>query len=420
MTAIREPLPPALSAPRLDVDRIRRDFPILQTSVRGKPLVYLDNASTSQKPQAVIDAVSRFYSTLNANIHRGVHRLSELASLTYEAVRDKARGFLKAAAADEIVFVRGTTEALNLVAQAFARPRLQPGDEILVTTMEHHSNIVPWQLVCEQTGAVVRVAPINDAGEIRLDELEARLTPRTRIVAVAHASNVLGTVNPVRRIADLAHAVGATVVVDGAQSVPHLPVDVQALGCDFFACSGHKMLGPTGVGLLYGRLHLLESMPPWQGGGGMIARVSFEETTFAPVPARFEAGTPAIAEVAGFGAAIEYFDAVGLDAIRQYEDDLLAYAVFRLSAVPGVRLIGEPRDRVSVLSFVMDGVHPHDIGTVLDAEGIAIRAGHHCAQPLMQRFGVPSTARASLSLYNTRAEVDALVGGLGKVAEVFG
>jgi cysteine desulfurase/selenocysteine lyase len=405
----------------LDVGRIREDFPALHQLVRrGRRLVYLDNAATTQKPRAVIDAIARFYSSENANIHRGVHYLSERATLAYEAVRRQVAEFLGAASEREIVFTRGTTEAINLVAGSYARSVLRPDDEVLITTMEHHSNIVPWQLVCEERGAQLRAVPITDSGELELEVLDRMLGPRTRVLALAHVSNALGTVNPVKRLAALARERGVVVLVDGAQSAPHLPIDVQDLGCDFFACSGHKLFGPTGIGVLYGRQALLESMPPWQGGGDMIETVTLQRSTYAAPPARFEAGTPAIAQAIGLGAAIQYLRGVGLPAIRAWEAELLDYATERVRSIAGVRLIGTPRDRVGVLSFLLDGVHPHDLGTVLDDEGIALRAGHHCAQPVMQRFGVPATARASFAFYNTRDEVDALVGGIERARRIFG
>jgi cysteine desulfurase / selenocysteine lyase len=409
----------ATITPALDVERLRRDFPILAQPIRGKPLVYLDNAATSQKPRSVIDAVSRFYSSENANIHRGVHYLSEQATAAYDAVRARVASFLNAASTAEIVFTRGTTEGINLVAQSWARSRLQPGDEILITEMEHHSNIVPWQLVAGQTGAVVRAIPITDAGELELATFDRLLTERTRLLAVTHLSNALGTINPVRWMVARARERGIVTLVDGAQSAPHLPVDVQALGCDFFACSGHKLFGPTGVGVLYGRAELLEAMPPWHGGGDMIETVTVERSTYAPPPARFEAGTPMIAEVVGLGAALDYIEGVGRAAIGSWEEDLLAYATDRVRELDGVRLIGTAREKAAVLSFVVEGVHPHDVGAVLDDEGIAIRAGHHCAQPLMRRLGLSATARASFSFYNTREEVDALVRGLQRVQAVF-
>jgi cysteine desulfurase/selenocysteine lyase len=409
----------AAAIPALDVERLRQDFPILGQQLRGKPLVYLDNAATSQKPHTVIDAVTRFYSAENANIHRGVHYLSERATVAYGAVRERVARFLNAASAGEIVFTRGTTEAINLVAQSWGRSSLRAGDEILITGMEHHSNIVPWQLVAAQTGATVRAVPITDAGELDLDACDRLLTERTRLFAMVHLSNALGTVNPVRELVARARARGAVTLVDGAQSAPHLPVDVQALGCDFYAFSGHKVFGPTGVGVLYGRAALLERMPPWQGGGDMIETVTLERSTFAAPPARFEAGTPMIAEVIGLGAALDYVETVGKAAMGAWEEELLAYATERVRELEGVRIIGTAREKASVLSFVVDGVHPHDVGAVLDDDGIAIRAGHHCAQPVMQRFGVPATARASFAFYNTRDEVDALVRGIRRVQTVF-
>jgi len=407
------------TTPTLDVERLRKDFPILSRRVRGKPLIYLDNAATSQKPRAVIDAMSRFYGSENANIHRGVHYLSEQATVAYDAVRARVARFLNAASPGEIVFTRGTTEAINLVTQSWGRSALGPGDEILITGMEHHSNIVPWQLVAGQTGATVRAVPITDAGELDLEAFDRLLGDRTRVFAVVHVSNALGTVNPVRELVARARDRGVVTLVDGAQSAPHLPVDVQALGCDFYAFSGHKLFGPTGVGALYGRAALLERMPPWQGGGDMIETVTLERTTFAPPPARFEAGTPAIAEVIGLGAALEYVGSVGQAAIRAWEEELLTYASERFRELDGVRVIGTAREKASVLSFVVDGVHPHDVGAVLDDDGIAIRAGHHCAQPVMRRFGVPATARASFAFYNMRDEVDALVRAVGRVRTVF-
>ena len=402
-----------------DVARLREDFPILHRSVHGKPLVYLDNAATSQKPQCVIDSEARYYAELNANIHRGVHALSQQATDAYEAARDTVRRFINAARREEIVFVRGTTEAINLVAASWGQ-RLQPGDEILITEMEHHSNIVPWQLLCERSGAVLRVAPIDDAGELMLDEFERLLGPRTRLVAVTHLSNALGTINAVKRIIELAHAKGVVVLIDGAQAAPHLEIDVQALDCDFYAFSGHKLYGPTGVGVLYGKAALLEAMPPYQGGGDMIREVTFAKTTFNDLPYKFEAGTPHIAGVIGLGTAIDYVSAIGFDAIAAHERELLAYATEQARAVSGLRLIGTARDKASILSFVLDGVHPHDIGTILDGEGIAVRTGHHCAMPVMEHFHVPATVRASFALYNTRAEVDALLRAVRKVQEVFG
>jgi cysteine desulfurase/selenocysteine lyase len=403
----------------LDVARVRQDFPILSQRVRGKPLVYLDNAATSQKPRRVIDAVSRFYASQNANIHRGVHYLSEQATVAYDAARGRVARLLNAAMPSEVVFTRGPTEAINLVAQSWARNQLRPGDEILITEMEHHSNIVPWHLVASQTGAVVRAVPVSEVGELDLAAFDRLLTDRTRILALTHVSNALGTINPVRWMVARARERDVVTVVDGAQAVPNLPIDVQSLGCDFFAFSGHKVLGPTGVGALYGRADLLEAMPPWQGGGDMIETVTLDRSTFAPPPARFEAGTPMIAEVIGLGAALEYLEEVGHAAIGAWEEELLGYATERVRELDGVRLIGTAREKAAVLSFVVEGVHPHDVGAVLDDDGIAIRAGHHCAQPLMRRFGVPATARASFAFYNTRDEVDALVRGLLRVRSVF-
>jgi len=400
-----------------DVERIRGEFPIFRRPIRSRPLVYLDNAATSQKPQAVIDAVSRFYTTDCANIHRGVHLLAERATEAYEQARAKVRRLLGARRADEIVFVRGATEAINLVADSFGR-RFQPGDEIVISALEHHSNIVPWQMLAERTGAVLRVVPVDERGEFLADEYRRLLGAKTRLVAVAHVSNALGTVLPLEEIIALAHGHDAPVLVDGAQAAPHLPVDVAALDCDFYAFSGHKIYGPTGIGVLYGKAALLESMPPYQTGGGMIRSVAFEKTTFAPVPCRFEAGTPDIAGAIGLAAAVDFVEEIGLEAIARHESRLLDYATERLSAIAGVRLIGTASRKASILSFVLDGVHPHDVGTILDAEGIATRTGHHCAQPLMDRFGVPATTRASLGLYNTRDEIDALAAGLEKVSEV--
>jgi cysteine desulfurase / selenocysteine lyase len=402
-----------------DVQKIRAHFPILFQRVNDKPLVYLDNAATSQKPRAVIDAITRYYENDNANIHRGVHALSQRATNDYEAARETVRRFVNAGQLGEIVFVRGATEGINLVAQTYGRAQVHSGDEVLITAMEHHSNIVPWQILCEEKGAKLRVAPMNDAGELLLDEFEQLIGSRTKIVAVPHVSNALGTINPLRKMVELAHAHNAVVVVDGAQAAPHLTIDVQALDCDFYTFSSHKVYGPTGIGALYGKAALLEAMPPYQGGGDMISSVTFEKTTYNKLPHKFEAGTPDIAGVIGLGAAISYVNQLGLDRIALYEHDVLGYATHVVSAIPGVRLVGTARERAGVLSFVMDGIHPHDIGTILDQEGIAIRTGHHCAQPVMDRFGIPATARASFALYNTREEVDALVRGIKKVQEVF-
>lgn len=402
-----------------DAYRVRRDFPILNQTVHGHPLVYLDNGATSQKPQCVIDAVNDYYCWNNANVHRGVHTLSERATHAYEQAREVVGRFINASHHHEIIFVRGTTEAINLVAQSYARPRLRPGDEILITEMEHHSNIVPWQIVCQQTGARLRVVPINDAGELQLDKYAELLGPRTRLVGVVHLSNSLGTINPVREIIDAAHARGIPVLVDGAQAVPHIPVDVQALGCDFYAFSGHKIYGPTGIGILYGKPDLLEAMEPYQGGGEMIRRVTFEESWYNIVPYKFEAGTPNIAGAIGLGTALEYLAQFGLEAVGEYEDALLARATEAVSDLSGLRIIGTAAQKGGILSFVMDGVHPHDIGTILDTEGVAIRAGHHCTMPLMTRYGIPGTARASFAIYNTKEDVDALIRGIEKAREVF-
>jgi cysteine desulfurase/selenocysteine lyase len=410
----------ASGAAPLDIARIREEFPALQQLVRGRPLVYLDNAATTQKPRRVIEAVSSFYARDNANIHRGVHQLSERATAAYEAARDRVAGFLNAADRREVIFVRGATEGINLVAQSYARPRLAPGDEILVTAMEHHANIVPWQLVCEQTGARLRVAPMTNRGELLLDEFQRLLTERTRLAVFVHVSNVLGTVNPVARMTALAHEAGAVVLVDGAQAVSHAPVDVRALDADFYVFSGHKMYGPTGIGVLYGKTARLESMPPWQGGGDMIASVSFERTTYNELPYKFEAGTPHIAGAVGLGEAVAAIESIGLDRIAAHERRLLEYAVGRLGEVPGLQLVGTAPGKAAIVSFTIDGVHPHDIGTVLDMEGVAVRAGHHCCQPLMHRLGLGATTRASFGLYNTRQEVDALAAALARVREVFG
>jgi cysteine desulfurase/selenocysteine lyase len=407
-------------APPFDVERVRADFPILHRLVHGKPLVYLDNAATTQKPRAVIDAISAYYEGSNANVHRGVHTLSELATDAYDGARATVRGFLGAARDSEIVFVRGATEGINLVAQSFARPRLKAGDEVLITGMEHHSNIVPWQLVCEQTGAVLRVVPITDAGELEPGGFERLLSERTRLVALNHVSNALGTVNPVADMIRAAHARGVPVLVDGAQAAPHLAVDVQELGCDFYTFSGHKVYGPTGIGALYGRQAHLEAMVPYQGGGDMIRSVTLEKTEFNVPPYKFEAGTPNIAGAVGLAVALDYLEDLGLDAVAAHEHALLELATEHVGAIPGVRLIGTAHDKAAVLSFVVDGVHPHDVGTVLDSEGIAVRAGHHCAQPVMDRFGVSGTVRASFALYNTAAEVGALMRGLRRVKEIFG
>ena len=405
--------------PALDVRRLRAEFPILATSVRGRPLVYLDNAATSQKPKAVIEAIRRYYMTQNANVHRGVYALSELATAAYEAVREKARVFLNARTEQEIVFVRGTTEAVNLVAASWGRTNLRSGDEVLVSAMEHHSNIVPWQLVCEARGAKIRVIPMNQHGELELDQYERLLEGPVKLVAVAHISNSLGTLNPVSEMTRLAHEHGAVVLVDGAQGAPHIPIDVQELDADFYTVSGHKMYGPTGFGLLYGRERLLDAMPPYQGGGDMIKAVTFARTTYADPPARFEAGTPHIAGGIGFGAAIDWLAGLDRDAAAAHEQNLVDYATGRLREIAGVRVIGTAAHKAAVVSFVMDGVHAHDVGTIVDQDGVAIRTGHHCAQPVMDFFGVPATARASFGCYNTREEVDVLVAALQKVRKVF-
>ncbi|OFW16559.1 MAG: cysteine sulfinate desulfinase [Acidobacteria bacterium RIFCSPLOWO2_12_FULL_67_14] len=410
-----------VSAPRggLNVNAIRQDFPILRQQVHGKPLVYLDNAATTQKPQAVIDSLVHYYAQENSNVHRGVHELSGRATDAYDAARETVRRFLNAADSREIVFVRGTTEAINLVAQTYGRAHVGRGDEIVLTEMEHHSNIVPWQILSQEKGAQLRVVPIADAGELRLDEFERLLTDRTRLVCVTHVSNVLGTVNPVADLVRLARSRGIPVLIDGAQAVAHMPVDVEALGCDFYAFSGHKIFGPTGIGVLYGRKALLDAMPVYQGGGGMIGRVTFDRTTYAELPYKFEAGTPHIAGAIGLAAALDYLTAIGLERVAAYEHDLLEYGAQALSQVPGLQLTGTARSKASVLSFALHDVHPHDVGTILDREGVAIRAGHHCCQPLMARLGVPATARASLAMYNTREEIDALVRALQTVREVF-
>ena len=408
-----------VSSSALDVDRVRQDFPILKRLVRGKPLVYLDSAATTQKPRPVLEALSSYYSNGNANIHRGVYVLSEEATTAYDGARRKAQRFLNARTSREIIFTRNSTEAINLVAQSFGRPRIGPGDEILITHMEHHSNIVPWQLVCEQTNARLRVAPIDDRGELMMDEFEKLLGPRTKLVAFVHLSNSLGTINPAREIVALARRNGVPVLIDGSQAAYHMPVDVQALDCDFYVFTGHKLYGPTGIGVLYGREALLESMPPYQGGGDMIRSVTFEKTTYADLPAKFEAGTPHIAGAIGLGAAIDYVSAIGFDAISAHERALLEYGTAALLDVPGLRLIGTARSKASILAFVLKGAHPHDIGTIVDMDGISIRTGHHCTQPIMERFGVPATARASVGLYNTRSEIDLLVQSLRRVRGTF-
>ncbi len=413
----------SLCAQCFNVNKIRADFPILQRQINGKPLIYFDNAATSQKPQIVIDAMARYYSETNSNVHRGVHTLSQLATRDYEGARAIIRRFLNAADDKEIIYTSGTTAGINLVAQTYGRKFIKAGDEIIISTIEHHANIVPWQMLCEEIGAVLRVIPCNDAGELLMDEYEKLLNPRTKLVAVNHVANALGTINPVERIIELAHAHDAVALIDGAQSAPHFKVDVRAMDCDFFVFSGHKVCGPTGIGVLYGKQHLLESMPPWQGGGDMIRVVTLEKTTYNDLPYKLEAGTPNIEGAIGLGVAIEYLEQIGLDAIAAYEQELLDYATKLIGALPGVKIIGTAQAKASVLSFVLrgtlDDIHPHDIGTILDQDGIAIRAGHHCAQPVMQRFNVPATARASFAFYNTKAEIDALAEGIQKVTQIF-
>ncbi|MGH8179666.1 MAG: cysteine desulfurase [Steroidobacteraceae bacterium] len=406
-------------APVLDVERVRRDFPILERSVNGRPLVYLDSAASSQRPLPVLRAVERYETHSHANVHRGVHALSQAATEAYEGARERVRRFINAHSTREIIFVRGTTEGINLVAQSYARPRLGPGDEILITGLEHHANIVPWQMVRDQTGCTLKVVPINRRGEVELDRYLSMLSPRTRLVAIAHVSNALGTILPVKRMIDAAHAQGAVVLIDGAQAVPHSTVDVRALGCDFYAFSGHKLYGPTGIGVLYGREELLTAMPPWQGGGDMILTVSFEKTTYNELPWKFEAGTPNISGAVGLAAAMDYVESLGLDAIAAHEQRLLARATSELERIPGIEIIGTAPHKAAVLSFTMQGVHSHDLGTILDAEGVAVRTGHHCAMPVMTFFDIPATARASFGCYNTEAEVASLVAALKKAREVF-
>ena len=419
---VHRPLPGGTAveaATELDLAKIRGDFPILAQRVNGRNLVYLDNAATSQKPRVVIEAIVRYYEELNANIHRGVHTLSVRATEAHDAARQTVKRFVNAAEPREIIFVRGATEAINLVSQTYGRTQVAAGDKVLITAMEHHSNIVPWQILCEEKGARLVVAPIDDRGELRLDEFEKLIGPRTRMVAVTHVSNALGTVNPLREMIEMAHRRGVPVLVDGAQAVPHFRVDVQALDCDFYAFSGHKMYGPTGIGVLYGKRALLDAMPPYQGGGDMISSVTFEKTTYNALPFKFEAGTPDIAGAIALGAAIEYIAGIGMDKIASHEHELLTYATEVVGGIPGARLIGTASEKAGVISFVLDGVHPHDLGTILDRLGIAIRTGHHCAQPVMERFGVPATARASFAVYNTKEEVDALVEGIQAAREVF-
>ena len=406
--------------PRFDVERVRADFPILATRVHGHPLVYLDSAASSQRPLAVLRAVEHYETHSHANVHRGVHALSQAATAAFEGARERVRRFIGARSTREIIFTRGTTEGINLIAQAYARPRFKPGDEILISALEHHSNIVPWQMVCEQTGCTLKVAPINRRGELEFEEFERRLSPRTRLVGVAHVSNALGTVLPVKRIIEASHARGALVLIDGAQAVPHTPVDVAALDADFYTFSSHKLYGPTGIGVLYGREALLQAMPPWQGGGDMILTVSFEKSTFNELPYKFEAGTPNISGAVGLAAAMDYIEGLGLEAIAAHEERLLRRATAELAQLPDIELIGTAADKASVLSFTMKGVHPHDLGTILDAEGVAVRTGHHCAMPVMTFFGVPATARASFACYNNDADVTALIAALRRAREVFG
>jgi len=404
----------------LDVTTIRKDFPILSTSVHGKPLVYLDNAATTQKPQCVLDTLMTYYREQNANIHRGVHYLSEVATFEYEKARGKVKNFLNAADNKEIIFTKGTTDGINLVAQSYGKTFINAGDEVIISAMEHHSNIVPWQMICEERGAVLKVIPISDDGELLLDEFESMLSPKTKIVAVVYVSNSLGTINPVKKVIELSHANNTPVLIDAAQAVAHMKVDVRALDCDFFVFSGHKMFGPTGIGVLYGKQQWLEQMVPYQGGGDMIRSVTFEKTTYNDLPFKFEAGTPNIAGGIGLGSAIDYITKIGLDTIAEYEHELLQYATEALQTISGLTIIGRAKEKASVISFILDTAHPHDIGTIIDREGIAIRTGHHCTQPVMQRFGIPATARASLSMYNTKEEIDALVRAIYKVKEIFG
>ncbi|KAB2881126.1 cysteine desulfurase [bacterium] len=418
MSVAQKIIPVSVSSP-LDVERIRQDFPILTERIHGKPLIYLDNAATTQKPLFVIDAVHHYYRAQNANIHRGTHYLSQVATFEYEKARGKIRQFINAKDNKEIIFVRGTTEAINLVSSAYGRKFIRAGDEIIISAMEHHSNIVPWQILCEQTGAVLRVIPMNQSGELIMEEYVKLLNEKTKLVSVVHISNALGTVNPVKEIIRLAHERNIPVMLDAAQSIPHAPVDVRDLDCDFLVFSGHKMYGPTGVGVLYGKQQLLESMPPYHGGGDMIRTVSFEKTTYAELPNKFEAGTPNIAGGIGLGAAVDYINRIGIHKIAEYETELMAYATEKLSAINKLKIIGTAKEKAGAISFVMENVHPHDAGTLLDLEGIAIRTGHHCAQPVMQFYGIPATSRASLSFYNTKEDVDALVKGLHKVMEVF-
>lgn len=403
-----------------DVEAVRRDFPIFEQTMRGKPLAFLDSAASAQKPRVVIDRMADFYANEYASIHRGVYQLSEVATFEFEKSRGKLARFINAANPREIIITRNATESINLVAQTWGRKHLGPGDEILLTEMEHHANIVPWQMVCQETGAQLVVVPLADDGSLEPGGYEARLSERTKLVALGHVSNALGTINPIKEMIASAHAVGAPVLIDGAQAAPHMAVDVQDLDCDFYAISGHKIFGPSGVGILYGKLDLLDSMPPYQGGGSMIHTVSFEKTTYAEVPARFEAGTPDIAGVIGLGTAVDYLVQLDMNAIEAWEQELLAYGTEQLEAIPAVRIIGTAPDKAAVLSFLIEGAHPHDVGSILDQEGVAIRAGHHCAQPVMERYGIPATVRASMAFYNTKRDIDALVGGIHKVLEIFG
>jgi cysteine desulfurase/selenocysteine lyase len=419
MAAIAPKIQPETVA-ALDVERVRKDFPILERTINGRPLVYLDSGASSQRPWPVLRAVEDYETHTHANVHRGVHALSQAATEAFEGARERVRRYINARSTKEIIFVRGTTEGINLVAQSYARPRFKPGDEILISALEHHANIVPWQMVCEQTGCTLKVAPIDRRGELVFDEYQKLLSPRTKLVAVAHVSNALGTVLPVKRIIDAAHAQGAVVLVDGAQAVQHSAVDVRALGCDFYTFSSHKIYGPTGIGVLYGRQELLEAMPPWQGGGDMILSVSFEKTTYNELPYKFEAGTPNISGAVGMAAAMDYIEGLGIDKIAAHEQRLLQLATTELERIPGIQIIGQAAHKAAVLSFTMEGVHPHDLGTILDTEGIAVRTGHHCAQPVMTFFGIPATARASFGVYNTERDVASLVAGLQKVREVFG
>lgn len=417
--ATYNPAPP-VAIGKVQIGLCRHHFPLLRQRVNGKQLVYLDNAATSQKPQVVIDTIMRYYLEENSNIHRGVHYLSERATHAYEAARDKVRRFINARSMKEVIFVRGTTEAINLVAQSYGRSKFRDGDEVVISAMEHHSNIVPWQMICDERHARLRVIPMNDAGELLLDEYQKLLSRKTRLVALTHVSNALGTINPVKQIVAMAHTLGIPVLLDGAQAVPHMPVDVRDLECDFYAFSGHKMFGPTGVGILYGREELLEAMPPYQGGGDMIKSVTFEKTLYNELPYKFEAGTPGIAGGVGLGAAVDYLSQIDMHAVQAYEHELLRYATEKITQIPRVRVIGMAKEKAGVLSFTIDGIHPHDIGTILDLEGVAIRTGHHCAQPVMLRFGIPATARASFAFYNTKEEVDVLIKGIGRVLEVLG